>query len=90
MPANVATTLAFRTILGRWLRSLPSFPGSAWERTVLEALPPASTYRHGRDPAIPWVPRQNLVGQRHFCAGVQALAAFGEFDMQMRLKAVLQ
>ena len=47
-----------------------SFPGSAWERTVLEALPPAdddqTTIRQA-EPAIHWVPRQSL-GTRWWCS----------------------
>jgi hypothetical protein len=54
-----------------------SFPGSAWERTVFEALPHSST--HGRadgkqaEPASQWVPRQSLgIRQSFFTRSVKS------------------
>src|SRR5450755_3726399 len=45
-----------------------SFPGSAWERTALEALPPVSAIREA-EPRRQLVPRQSL-GTRRFCTPV--------------------
>ncbi len=51
----------FRTLSISFIPSVPfalliSFPGSAWERAGLEALPPLRL----AEPAMQWVPRQSL------------------------------